>query len=74
MGLVNVIKLANDYNKAKKAIESKKIDAIKIKRYLDSLHDIVDIVKSAKKKLDEFISHVKEIMEKLSELLKNKKG
>ena len=73
MGILNVIKLANDYNNAKKLLKSKKFDATKIKDAIDKLHDFIEELKNMKNELDAFIVRTKELMRKLSELLKTRK-
>jgi len=73
MGLLNVIKLANDYNQAKKLLKGKKVNAIKVRDAIDRIHDYIEELKSAKDKIDTLIVKAKERIRKLSELLKVRK-
>lgn len=70
MGLINVVKLANDYNKAKKLLKKNgKIDASKIKELIEKLHDFIEELKDIQLKISEFILKVKSIMKSLSDKL-----
>ena len=73
MGLFNVIKLANDYVKAKKLLKKANVDKIKVKEYIDKLHDYVQALNQTKDDISLHILKVKEIMRGLSERLKNRK-
>ena len=73
MGLFNVIKLANDYVKAKKLLKKANVDKIKVKEYIDKLHDYVQALNQTKDDINLHILKVKEIMRALSERLKNRK-
>lgn len=73
MGLLNVIKLANDYNQAKKLLKSKKVNATKVRDAIDKIHDYIEELKNAKDKIDTLIVKAKERIRKLSELLKVRK-
>ena len=73
MGLFNVIKLANDYVKAKKLLKKANVDKIKIKEYIDKLHDYVQVLNQTKDDINLHILKVKEIMRALSDKLKNRK-
>ena len=73
MGLFNVIKLANDYVKAKKLLKKANVDKIKVKEYIDKLHDYVQALNQTKDDINLHIIKVKEIMRGLSERLKNRK-
>lgn len=68
MGLLNVIKLANDYSKAKKALKEKKVNIDKVKGYIDSLKKIVEFYKEWRIDIEERISKVKELINGLKQL------
>jgi peptidoglycan hydrolase CwlO-like protein len=70
MGLLNVIKLANDYNKAKKLLKSNKAKVEQIQKYIDSLHNFIEWIKDFKVELDEWIEKAKQLMKDLSTKLK----
>ena len=53
MGLLNVIKLANDYNKAKKLVQSKKADVEKIAKIIESVQDYIGLLKNFVLELEE---------------------
>lgn len=74
MGLFNVIKLANDYNKAKKLLESKKADVEKIAKIIGSLQEYIAVLKTFVLELEEKIYQAKEVMGKLADRLQEKKG
>ena len=74
MGLLNVIKLANDYNKAKKLLKSKKADVEKIAKIIGSLQEYIAVLKTFVLELEEKIYQAKEIMGKLADRLQEKKG
>lgn len=73
MGLFNVIRLANDYIKAKKILKSKKIDKIKIKEYIDKMQDYIHTLNETKDTINIHILKVREVMRGLSDLLKSRK-
>lgn len=68
MGLFNVIKLANDYNKAKKLLASKHIDIAKAKELIERVKQLVDYLYSLKDKLSELIQDVKGVIKGLKEV------
>ena len=72
MGLLNVIKLANDYNKAKKLVESKKADVEKITKIIESLQEYINWLKGFIVELEEIIYQAKELMGKLAVKLQKK--
>lgn len=74
MGLLNVIKLANDYNQAKKLLKSKKADVEKIAKIIGSLQEYIAILKTFVLELEEKIYQAKEVMGKLADRLQEKKG
>ena len=74
MGLLNVIKLANDYNKAKKLLESKKADVERIAKVIGSLQEYIAFLKTFVIELEEKIYQAKELMGKLADRLQEKKG
>ena len=67
MGILNVIKLANDYNKAKKLISSKKPDIEKAKALIEKVKGFVEYLYSLKDKLQELILEVKDVIKKPSD-------
>ena len=76
MGLFNVIRLANDYVKAKKMLKKTKIskvDATKIKELMDRLHQYIDTLNETKDYISGHIQKVKEVMRNLSDKLKTRK-
>ena len=74
MGLLNVIKLANDYNNAKKLLKSKKADVEKIAKIIGSVQEYITILKTFVLELEERIYQAKELMGKLADRLQEKKG
>jgi len=70
MGILNVIKLANDYSKAKKLLKSNKAKVEQIQKYIDSLHNFIEWIKDFKVELDEWIEKAKQLMRDLSTKLK----
>lgn len=74
MGLFNVIKLANDYNQAKKLLKSKKADVEKIAKIIGSLQEYIAVLKTFVLELEENIYQAKEVMGKLADRLQEKKG
>lgn len=74
MGLLNVIKLANDYNQAKKLLKSKKADVEKIAKVIESIQEYINFLKDFVVELEERIYQAKELMGKLADRLQEKKG
>lgn len=74
MGLFNIIKLANDYNKAKKLLQSKKVEAQKIRDAIESIQEFINWLKDFVVELEERIYRAKELMGKLADRLQEKKG
>ena len=74
MGLLNVIKLANDYNKAKKLVQSKKADIEKIAKIIEPVQDYIGLLRNFVLELEERIYQAKELMGKLADRLQEKKG
>ena len=68
MGLFNVIKLANDYNKAKKLLENKKITVEDAKKLIERIKEFVDYLYKLKDELSNFISKVKETIVELKKI------
>ena len=66
MGLLNIIRLANDYNKLKKFVQDKKdkvvsiIDTEKIKKVIERVEVILDKIKDVVAKVKKIIG-VKEV-------------
>lgn len=73
MGLFNVIKLANDYNKAKKFIEANKQDVEKAKKLIDSIKNFIDYLKGMRTELDELIATAKVRVMTLKEMIRKDK-
>lgn len=68
MGLFNIIKLANDYNKAKKLLQSKKPDVEKAKQLIEKVKGFVDYLYSIKDELAKFIKDVKDTIAELKKI------
>ena len=73
MGLLNVIKLANDYVQAKRYLKKNKVDTKKVKEYIDKLHDFIDVLNDYKDWITSHILKTKEVMSMLSNKLKERK-
>ena len=73
MGVFNVIKLANDYVKAKKVLKEKKVDAKKIKELIEKLHEYIKQLNETKDVILGHIAKVKEVMRGLSNKLNPRK-
>ena len=73
MGVFNVIKLANDYVQAKKYLKKNKVDAKKIKEYMDKLHNFIEVLNNYKDWITSHILKTKEVMSMLSKRLKERK-
>lgn len=73
MGVFNVIKLANDYVQAKRYLKKNKVDAKKIKEYMDKLHDFIEVLNNYKDWITSHILKTKEVMSMLSKRLKERK-
>ena len=68
MGVFNVIKLANDYAKAKKILASKNIDIKKAKELVEKIKEFIDVLYKYKDELNLYIKEVKDILKKLKEV------
>ena len=75
MGILNVIKLANDYNKAKKLLKDEKIKgkAEEVRKIVQKLRDFVAELNEYRDKLTVFILKVKETMSSLNDRIKTRK-
>ena len=80
MGLFNVLKLANDYNKAKKFIEKirnkyedKLISIDEAKQLLDKLAAFAKYLKDLKGELNQLITRVADYIVEIKELLEKVK-
>lgn len=62
MGILNVIKLANDYNKLKKLVEKGNIDVSKVKSTIENVKKFLGMLEHLKVELQELIDRVKEIL------------
>ena len=72
MGILNVIRLANDYNKAKKLLEKKEIKVDEIRKVITSITKGVEYLKNTRTKLSELISKYNTIITKLVAKLKRR--
>lgn len=72
MGILNVIRLANDYNKAKKLLEKKDIKVDEIRKVITSITKGVEYLKNTRTKLSELISKYNTIITKLVAKLKRR--
>lgn len=63
MGLFNVLRLANDYNKAKKFVEDKlkgkRVDIEKAKALVEKLKELVEYIKTLLKDLERIVAKEK---------------
>ena len=73
MGLFNLIKLANDYNKAKKLVEKHNVDKKKIGEYIIKVQDYIHALESFKQRVADCILRAKCIMIELSNKLQERK-
>lgn len=75
MGLLNVIKLANDYNKAKKLLKDGKLKnkADEVRKVVQKLRDFVAELNKYRDKLTIFILKVKETITSLNDRIKTRK-
>lgn len=62
MGILNVIKLANDYNKLKKLVEKGNIDVNKVKSAIENVKKFLSMLEHLKVELQELIDKVKGIL------------
>ena len=67
MGLLNVIKFANDYNKAKKLLKQKKVDVIKIRDCMDSIQEYINFLRDFMVRIEEDIYKAKELLAHLAD-------
>lgn len=72
MGLFNVIRLANDYNKAKKLLEKKDVKVDEIRKVITSITKGVEYLKNIRTKLSELISKHNTVITKLVSKLKRR--
>jgi len=72
VGILNVIRLANDYNKAKKLLEKKDIKVDEIRKVITSITKGVEYLKNTRTKLSELISKYNTIITKLVAKLKRR--
>lgn len=73
MGVFNVIKLANDYVQAKRYLKKNKVDATKIRDFIDKLQDYIEELRSFKAQVEVHINKAKEVIRALSDRLKVRK-
>ena len=75
MGILNVIKLANDYNKAKKLLKDEKIKgkAEEVRKTVQKLRGLVGELNEYRDKLTVFILKVKDTMTTLNNRVKTRK-
>jgi predicted transcriptional regulator len=70
MGLLNVIKLANDYNTAKKILKGKNINKVELRKILASIREIQDRLDAIKDIVEERISKTKNMIKELLKKVK----
>lgn len=73
MGVFNVIKLANDYIQAKRYLKKNKVDAAKIRDFIDKLQDYIEELRNFKAQVEIHINKAKEVIRALSDRLKVRK-
>lgn len=73
MGLFNVIKLANDYNKAKKYLESRKEDLQCVKDLVEKVKKFLEYVTEVKDSLAVLINQVQATIKELEKEIKGGK-
>lgn len=73
MGVFNVIKLANDYVQAKRYLKKNKVDATKIRDFIDKLQDYIEELRNFKAQVEIHINKAKEVIRALSDRLKVRK-
>ena len=74
MGVFNVIKLANDYVHAKRYLKKNKVDATKIRDFIDRLQDYIEELRNFKAQVEIHINKAKEVIRALSDRLKARKA
>lgn len=72
MGLINAIKLANDYNQAKKLLKEKNINIDKARKVITSIIKGVDYLRSLRTQLTEVITKYNTMANKLILKLKRR--
>ena len=72
MGLLNVIKLANDYRKAEKLLKEKNISVDKVRKVITSMVKGIDYLKNLRSQLNEAITKYNSIVNKLIAKLKRR--
>lgn len=74
MGVFNVIKLANDYVQAKRYLKKNKVDAKKVRDFIDKLQDYIEELRNFKAQVEAHINKTKEVIRALSDRLKARKA
>lgn len=72
MGLLNVIKLANDYRKAEKLLKEKNISVDKVRKVITSMVKAIDYLKGLRSQLNEAITKYNSMVNKLIAKLKRR--
>ena len=72
MGLFNVFKLANDYNKAQKYLKEKDISVDKVRKVITSMVKGIDCLKNLRTQLNELITKYNGVVNKLINKLKRR--
>lgn len=72
MGILNVIKLANDYNKAKKLLEKNEVKVDEIRKVVTSITKGVEYLKNLRTQLSELISKYNSVASRLLTKLKRR--
>lgn len=70
MGLLNVIKLANDYNKAKKYLKKNKHVVEDAKKFIEKAESMLKYILDLKQELQNFIGEVEKVIEGLKKIVK----
>ena len=73
MGLFNLIKLANDYSKAKKYIKKVNADKVKINEFIGKLQNYIEVLEDTVSDIRDNITKVKATMVELARMLQDRK-
>ena len=74
MGLFDIFTLAGDYRKAKKAVETGKVDTKKAIKIIESIKKLIDVLYDYKDELQNVIREVKDILNKFKKLKEEKES
>lgn len=70
MGLFNVIKIANDYAKAKKYLETRKGDIENVKKFIENVKKYIEYLGGLKTELENIIATAKDVLTNLKKVVK----